>query len=106
MRAQAKHFQNRRQETDEPGVSAMAQSTKAPFNQWVETANSLGRQSASSVACPCCGSTSLSVRDVEYGFGHDRGVQRYISCGHCGAFTGVAVRHAGEVESPTLRAAE
>jgi len=33
---------------------------------------------------------------VEYGFGHDKGVQRYITCGCCGAFTGVNVKHAGE----------
>ncbi|MGO9808823.1 MAG: hypothetical protein ACLPKH_19195 [Rhodomicrobium sp.] len=36
------------------------------------------------------------MRDVEYGFGHDKGVQRYITCGCCGAFTGVNVKHAGE----------
>jgi len=33
---------------------------------------------------------------VEYGFGHDKGVQRYITCGCCGAFTGVNVKRAGE----------
>lgn len=83
----------------------MPDGTEPPFEQWVETAHHLALRSASSVACPCCGSTSLSVRDVEYGFGHDRGVQRYISCGCCGAFTGVNVRCAGEVEAK-LRAAE
>ncbi len=62
----------------------------------METARNLGHQSPGTVACPCCGSTSLSVRDVEYGFGHDKGVQRYISCGCCGAFTGVNVKRAGE----------
>ena len=70
--------------------------SQAPFEQWVETARSLGRRSAGSVACPCCGSTCLSVRDVEYGFGHDKGVQRYITCGCCGAFTGVNVKRAGQ----------
>jgi transcription elongation factor Elf1 len=74
----------------------MSQSSQAPFEQWVETAHHLGCRSPQSVACPCCGSTSLSVRDVEYGFGHDKGVQRYISCGCCGAFTGVNVKRAGE----------
>ncbi len=83
----------------------MSERTRPPFEQWVETAHHLALRSASSVACPCCGSTSLSVRDVEYGFGHARGVQRYISCGCCGAFTGVNVRCAGEVEEK-LRAAE
>jgi formate dehydrogenase maturation protein FdhE len=77
----------------------MAIVSQAPFDQWVETARHLGHRSAENVACPCCGSTSLSVRDVEYGFGHDKGVQRYISCGCCGAFTGVNVRRAGAVEN-------
>jgi hypothetical protein len=84
----------------------MAQPAHAPFEQWVETANHLATHAASTVACPCCGSTSLSVRDVDYGFGHDRGVQRYISCGCCGAFTSVNVKCAGETETPVLRAAE
>ncbi len=84
----------------------MAERTEPAFQEWVETANYLARRSASTVACPCCGSTSLSVRDVEYGFGHDRGVQRYISCGCCGAFTGVNVKCAGETEAKALRAAE
>ena len=74
----------------------MSHVSQAPFEQWVETAQTLGRNSAESVACPCCGSTSLSTRDVEYGFGHDKGVQRYITCGCCGAFTGVNVKRAGE----------
>ena len=84
----------------------MTHSSQAPFQQWVETAHHLGRRSAESVACPCCGSTSLSVRDVEYGFGHEKGVQRYISCGCCGAFTGVNVKRAGEAEAYAIRAAE
>jgi formate dehydrogenase maturation protein FdhE len=84
----------------------MAQPAQAPFEQWVETANHLARHSASTVACPCCGSTSLSVRDVDYGFGHDRGVQRYISCGCCGAFNSVNVKCAGETENRPLQAAE
>ena len=63
--------------------------------KWVETAVALTSRSASDVTCPVCGSASLSVRDVEYGFGHEKGVQRYISCGCCGAFTGVNVKRAG-----------
>ena len=74
----------------------MTQNTQAPFDQWRETAQQFGQLSAKNVACPCCGSTSLSVKDVEYGFGHDKGVQRYITCGCCGAFTGVNVKRAGE----------
>ena len=84
----------------------MVQTVQAPFEQWVETAHHLGRKSPGAVACPCCGSTSLSVRDVEYGFGHEKGVQRYISCGCCGAFTGVNVKRAGESERESLQAAE
>jgi formate dehydrogenase maturation protein FdhE len=75
----------------------MTEIPHTPFEQWAETAHHLGYRSAATVACPCCGSTSLTVRDVEYGFGHDKGVQRYISCGCCGAFSGVNVRRAGEV---------
>ncbi|MBI4724747.1 MAG: hypothetical protein HY765_07150 [Rhodomicrobium sp.] len=84
----------------------MAQTPQAPFQQWLETAHSLGRLSPGSVACPCCGSTSLSAKDMEYGFGHEKGVQRYISCGCCGAFTSVNVRRAGESENHTLQPAE
>jgi transposase-like protein len=64
--------------------------------QWLETARQLDRFSAGNVNCPCCGGASLSVKDVEYGFGHRKGVQRYITCGCCGAFTGVNVKRAGE----------
>ncbi len=74
----------------------MTQASQAPFEQWRETAQNLGQHSAANIACPCCGSVSLSIRDVEYGFGHDKGVQRYINCGCCGAFTSVNVKRAGE----------
>jgi formate dehydrogenase maturation protein FdhE len=84
----------------------MTQLSQAPFRQWVETAHNLGHRSPESVACPCCGSSSLSVRDVEYGFGHEKGLQRYISCGCCGAFNGVNVKRAGEAETFAVRAAE
>ena len=36
------------------------------------------------------------MKDVEYGFGYDKGVQRYITCGCCGAFTSVNIKRAGE----------
>ncbi len=81
----------------------MTQPSQAPFELWVETAQQFVHHSPENVACPCCGSTSLSVRDVEYGFGYDKGVQRYITCGCCGAFTGVNVKHAGEDQA--IRAA-
>jgi formate dehydrogenase maturation protein FdhE len=84
----------------------MQERTEPAFHEWVETANHLARHCASTVACPCCGSTSLSARDVEYGFGHDRGVQRYISCGCCGAFTSVNVKCAGETGGKAFRAGE
>ncbi len=74
----------------------MSQTSRAPFEQWRETAEQFARTSPENVICPCCGSTSLSVKDVEYGFGLDKGVQRYITCGCCGAFTGVNVKRAGE----------
>jgi hypothetical protein len=79
---------------------------QAPPVQWDEIADYVGRRAAETVACPCCGSTSLSVRDVEYGPGHERGIQRYISCGWCGAFNGVNVKRAGELEKPVLQGAE
>ncbi len=74
----------------------MTETSHAPFEQWLETAQQFGQRSPENIACPCCGSTSLSVKDVEYGFGYDKGVQRYITCGCCGAFTGVNVKRAGE----------
>lgn len=74
----------------------MTQIAKTPFERWLETAREFARHAPGSVACPNCGSTSLSVKDVEYGLGHDKGVQRYITCGCCGAFTGVNVKRAGE----------
>lgn len=81
--------------------------TKEPgFQRWQETAEALVKQSSREVSCPSCGSASLSVKDVEYGSGHDRGVQRYMSCGGCGAFTSVSLRRAGELRAPVLMAAE
>jgi transposase-like protein len=84
----------------------MASVKKAGFGEWVETAEALVKRSANEVACPCCGSSALKVRDVEYGFGHEKGVQRYMSCSCCGAFNGVNLRRAGTDSMPILRAAE
>jgi hypothetical protein len=89
-------LQSPRKQRKIKGGKIMTQVSQAPFEQWRETAQNLARNSASSIACPCCGSVSLSARDVEYGFGHDKGVQRYITCGCCGAFTSVNVKRAGE----------
>jgi formate dehydrogenase maturation protein FdhE len=74
----------------------MTQTPQAPFQQWLETAQQFDHHAPQNVTCPCCGSSSLSVKDVEYGFGHEKGVQRYITCGCCGAFTGVNIKRAGE----------
>jgi transcription elongation factor Elf1 len=74
--------------------------------RWTETAKALSVKAAHSVDCPCCGENSLSARDVEYGFGHEKGVQRYISCGCCGAFTSVNVKRAGQTRRDVLMAAE
>jgi hypothetical protein len=74
----------------------MTESPHTPFEQWAKIAQKFARHSPESVACPCCNSTSLSVKDVEYGFGYDKGVQRYITCGCCGAFTSVNIKRAGE----------
>jgi hypothetical protein len=87
-------------------AAEMEQKADAPFKRWVETARHLGQRSPGAVACPCCGSASLSVMDVEYGFGHERGIQRYITCGWCGAFNGVNVRRAGKRDEAALQAAE
>jgi hypothetical protein len=74
----------------------MPKLSRNTFMQWQETARKFDMHSSASVNCPCCGGASLSVKDVEYGFGHRKGVQRYISCGCCGAFTGVNVKRAGD----------
>ena len=79
---------------------------QTPPPQWAKAADYAGGRTAETIACPCCGSTSLSVRDVEYGPSHQKGIQRYISCGCCGAFTGVNVKRAGEAEAYAIRAAE
>lgn len=62
--------------------------------QWVEAAQKLGVSSAENVCCPDCGNTGLKVRDVEYGWGHVKGLERYLICSHCGAFNAVNLRHA------------
>ncbi len=77
-------------------AGSMNQTLPAQSDQWRETAQQFALHSAENVACPCCGSTSLSMKDVEYGFGYEKGVQRYITCSCCGAFTSVLIKRAGE----------
>lgn len=84
----------------------MEKTKETRFQRWQETAEALVIKSSDDVSCPCCGSASLTVKDVEYGQGHAKGVQRYMSCGGCGAFTSVSLRRAGEVSMPVLMAAE
>jgi predicted RNA-binding Zn-ribbon protein involved in translation (DUF1610 family) len=62
--------------------------------QWVAAAESLVLNSAKKVECPDCGEAALQVRDVEYGWGHNKGLERYMICSHCGAFNAVNMRHA------------
>jgi hypothetical protein len=79
---------------------------QTPPLEWAKTTDPMGRGAAETIACPCCGSTSLSVRDVEYGPAHEKGIQRYISCFWCGAFNGVNLKRAGGLEKPVLQAVE
>jgi hypothetical protein len=64
--------------------------------RWTSTAHALTARAAESVCCPECGQNRLTVRDVNYGHGYDRGVQRYITCSACGAFKAVNMRRAGQ----------
>lgn len=64
------------------------------LSQWVAAAESLVLNSAKKVECPDCGEAALQVRDVEYGWGHNKGLERYMICSHCGAFNAVNMRHA------------
>lgn len=64
------------------------------LKEWVAAAQSLVLNSTKSVCCPECGETALQVRDVEYGWGHTKGLERYLICSHCGAYNAVNMRHA------------
>ncbi|MDX2263920.1 MAG: hypothetical protein NW215_02980 [Hyphomicrobiales bacterium] len=64
-------------------------------DRWRDVAHTLVSQSAQSVHCPDCGRHSLSVRDMEYGYGAEKGVQRYLMCSGCGAFQVVSIKRAG-----------
>jgi transcription elongation factor Elf1 len=61
---------------------------------WVAAAHRLVQNSTKHVNCPDCGKPELQVRDVEYGWGPNRGLERYLICSHCGAYNAVNLRHA------------
>ena len=61
---------------------------------WIEAAQRLAVNSAEKVDCPDCGVPALKVRDVEYGWGPAKGLERYLVCSNCGAFSAVNLRHA------------
>lgn len=64
------------------------------LSEWVEAAQQLALNSAENVGCPDCGEPALKVRDVEYGWGPSKGLERYLMCSNCGAFSAVNLRHA------------
>ena len=68
----------------------------ATRKQWVAAAEKLVHSSAENVECPACGTTSLKVRDVEYGWGEGKGVERYMVCTKCNAYSSVNMRRAGQ----------
>jgi len=74
--------------------------------QWVSAAERLLHKSTQHVECPECGTTSLQVRDVEYGWGHGKGLERYLVCSHCRAYHSVNMRRAGPLTDMRLIAAE
>lgn len=73
---------------------------------WVDAAHRLGVNSSSNVECPDCGKPALQVRDVEYGWGHSKGLERYLVCSQCGAYNAVNLRHARAACEPAEAYAE
>jgi hypothetical protein len=73
---------------------------------WVTAAQRLVCESAEHVDCPECGTPALKVRDVEYGWGTGRGIERYMVCSHCQAYHSVNLRRAGPLVEKALMAAE
>ena len=72
--------------------------------EWVAAAQRLVLNSTKSVKCPDCGEAALQVRDVEYGWGHNKGLERYLVCSHCGAFNAVNLRHAKSCDDLSISA--
>jgi hypothetical protein len=66
------------------------------LTEWVAAAQKLVLNSANSVSCPDCGEASLQVRDVEYGWGHNKGLERYLVCSNCGAFNHLPLDRSSE----------
>ena len=73
---------------------------------WVTAAQRLVCESTQHVGCPECGTPALQVRDVEYGWGTSRGIERYLVCSHCSAYNSVNLRRAGPLVDTPLMAAE
>jgi DNA-directed RNA polymerase subunit RPC12/RpoP len=67
---------------------------KKCIEEWVKAAEKMVFRSAHHVECPECGEKALKVRDIEYGRGPCRGLERYLMCSHCGAYNIVNLRHA------------
>jgi transcription elongation factor Elf1 len=63
--------------------------------EWILAAARLLTRSSKHVECPECGAPALQVRDVEYGIGSRKGLDRYLSCLQCGRDNIVNLRHAG-----------
>lgn len=73
--------------------------------EWVTAAERLVYESAENVQCPECSTPALQVRDVEYGWGPRKGIERYLICSHCGTYNAVNMRRAGPlIETPLLAA--
>ena len=64
------------------------------LSEWVAAAEKLALNSAEHVDCPECRRPGLQARDVEYGWGPSRGLERHLVCTHCGAYNIVNLRRA------------
>jgi hypothetical protein len=80
--------------------------TRRKRELWVTAAQRLVCESAEHVGCPECGKAALRVRDVEYGWGTVRGIERYLVCSECQAYSSVNLRRAGALTEHRLIAAE
>lgn len=64
------------------------------LSEWVAAAEKLALNSGDHIDCPECHQRGLKVRDVEYGWGPSRGLERHLVCTHCGAHNIVNLRRA------------
>ena len=76
------------------------------YEQWISAAEQLIVKSNRQVGCPACGVPALMVRDVEYGCGPRKGLDRYLLCSHCGSHAAVNLRHAGPLIDRSATPAE